>query len=80
MAPSRKDFIGFILDAEKSEDLTRGFLAQHDATKLHKFFVEKGYTEIPKADCKDILTVRDRLEGQRIPREGEGPCPAEAKY
>jgi hypothetical protein len=76
MAPQKKDFIGFMLDAEKSKKLTSDFLDQRDATKLHEFFQKNGYTKISADDCKDLIKcmegegakelIRNRPKGECI--------------
>jgi hypothetical protein len=54
MARQRKDFIGFMLAAEKNEKMTISFLAQKDAAELHKFFKKHGFT-ISEPACKEII-------------------------
>jgi TRAP-type C4-dicarboxylate transport system substrate-binding protein len=58
MAPQRKDFIGFMLAAEKDEKMTKAFLAQKDAAELKKFFKKHGFT-ISEPACKDILKFEE---------------------
>jgi hypothetical protein len=87
-ARSRKDLIGFGFAVGESYELAKDFMAQHDATKLHEFFVEKGFTEISKDACKGILEERKRLEKlrekERKRRKSMTPsdlfCPEDLKY
>lgn len=84
MATSRQrnDFIGFILDAEKDEDLTVEFLKKKTATELYDFFQKKKYLCIPFNDCKEILMARKGMAGKMLPPRGKKPpvgCPAGAK-
>jgi hypothetical protein len=54
---SRKDFLGFILEAQKDTNLTSKFLSQckKGLTDLYNFFQEEGFTAIPRDDCRNIL-------------------------
>ena len=76
----RKDFIGFILDAEKSEELTREFLAQREPKGLYAFFQKNGYDEILLSDCDDILTAEQRLGDVVELHHVAGECEGKAKY
>jgi len=77
---SKKDFIGFILDAEENKKLAREFLSQVDANKLSDFFKNKKY-EIDDESCKAIWEAKERLEKVTIGDIlTEGPCPPNVKY
>jgi len=62
----RKDFIGFILKAEKSKEITLKFLSKGTATELKVFFDEEGYTEISAKDCEDILKIIRNSDGLSV--------------
>ena len=76
--PKRKDFIGFILAAERDKKLTARFLSEKK--DLYKFFQGEGFTEISRESCTDILEARTRLEQMSIGELIEEPCPPNAKY
>ncbi len=79
---SRKDFIGFILEAEKDPRLTKAFLSKQTVTQLYNFFQEEGFTDISKDDCVDILKSKTKKfgTGQLIAGNPPDPCPPNAHY
>jgi hypothetical protein len=69
-----KDFIQFILDAEKSPALTQEFLKIPDGVALDAWFKKKKYVNIQLVDCGDIIRTRDGwVEADRL-YHGKGPC------
>jgi len=75
MAAKRKDFIGFIVDAESDVQLATQFFSRITAQELHKFFSDKGYTEIKEQpDCEQILKGRNGLLGVSFAK-GPFDCP-----
>jgi hypothetical protein len=77
---SRSDFINFIIDSEKNENLQKEFLSKKSATKLYSFFQEKGYKDIPYNDCQDILTAAKSMKKLFEEHQGSSPpCPAGQK-
>jgi hypothetical protein len=69
-----KDFISFILAAEKDKKLTQDFLLQKTAEELYTFFDTKGYTGIPKGDCEDILKAKNKWDQLTTEGHGKPPC------
>lgn len=62
MVKKRKDFIGFILAAEKDKNLMTRFLTITDSATLLKFFQDEGFTEIrDKKECGAIIRAREKL-------------------
>jgi hypothetical protein len=83
MAPERakKDFISFILAAEKDKKLTEEFFSKKNATDLHKFFQKEGFTEIEPKHCKDILKAKTVKYGASRWAAGiNSPCPPNTNY
>ncbi len=84
MARSRakKDFIGFILAAEKDSKLTEDFLdfvSKKRAMELHNFFQKEGFTEVTQENCEAILRSRSLMFAIR--RRPYPPlCPDDANY
>ncbi len=68
------DFISFILDAEKSADLTTKFIKIKDAEKLYQFFQINGYKGIPMGDCEDILKAKNNWDDLTDFGHGKPPC------
>lgn len=73
----RNDFINFIIDAEKDQNLAAEFLKKKNAKELYSFFQRKLYKDIPFNDCHDIIMARTGMGGKLIPRVGQGnkDCP-----
>jgi hypothetical protein len=68
------DFISFILDAERSAELTDEFIRMESAEKLYKFFQLKGYKGIPMGDCEDILKAKNNWDNLTHAGHGKPPC------
>ena len=79
MNPQRKDFIGFILDAEKDSTKLSEFLAQQTAGDLYAFFQSNGYTDIQEPDCNDILKAKEGL-GETTVVQAVDKCKPGTKY
>jgi len=56
-----KNFLDFILEAQKSKALTQGFLKADSAEKLMEFFGTKGFEGITFEDCRKLGTARANL-------------------
>jgi hypothetical protein len=84
MAPKRKkkDYIGFIMEAEKSEELSKEFFSKckKPPKELQKFFHAKGFTEIEEPHCKEIKQAMKPYMKGAGPKPGDPPCPPNARY
>jgi hypothetical protein len=65
---NRKDFIGFIIRLDKDQQLVDEFNKIRTSAKLYEFFQGHGYNDIIETDCKDILTLRRKMRGRRVPK------------
>ena len=75
MPPMRKDFIGFILDAETNTELAAEFFSKNGAKDLFQFFSDNGYTAIKQSDCVDILKARKGVQGVCFASGAPFDCP-----
>ena len=80
MAPKRKDYIGFIAEAEKDEKLTKEFFSKtkKGAKALKNFFHKKGFTEIELEHSKVIKQGMKAFPEAKEP--GDSPCPTNTRY
>jgi len=68
----KKNFIDFILDASKSETLTKGFLKAGSKKDLQSFFKDLPYLISPE-DISKLLEIKNKLPD--IPPWGPSPSP-----
>lgn len=66
MEDGKKDFINFIIDALKKQSLMQEALAKETPDELYEFFQAKGYVDVPKDDCADILKARKAVRGKGV--------------
>ncbi len=83
MAPKRKrkDYIGFILAAEKSEKLTKEFFSKSKKTakELTEFFHGEGFTEIELEHSRQIKrAMKSFMPPGPVPPQP--PCLSGAHY
>jgi hypothetical protein len=80
---TRKDYVGFIVEAEKDEELTKRFFSKCKKTEkeLRNFFDNQGFTEISDDGVKQIKqAVKQFTEGGRRLKAGKPPCPSGSHY
>jgi len=82
MAPKRakKNYIGFLAAAEKSEKLTKGFFSRKTAKELMDFFHAEGFTEIGLEHSKQIIKAMKPYTTGKQPQPGEPPCTPNTHY
>ena len=62
----RNDFINFIIDATRDDDLAEKFFRKRTAGGIYNFFRREGYKDIPLNDCKDILKALKSMRGKGV--------------
>jgi len=67
----RNDFLKFICDATEDQKLADAFFIKKTEQDLYEFFQEKGYKDIPRNDCEDILASAKNMRGRGVNGEGE---------
>ena len=82
MAPkrARKNYIGFIMAAEKNRKLTEDFFSKKKkpAKELLGFFHDEGFTEIELEHCRQIKKMMKPFP--RAINAGDSPCPPNTHY
>jgi len=74
----KRDFIDFIIEATKDQNLAEEFLKQTTSEDLYDFFQGKKYHDISAEDCEGILEAVNNGIGKGInqgrhPVEFDGP-------
>ena len=62
----RNDFINFIIDATRDDDLAEKFFRRKTALGVHRFFQKQGYKDVPLNDCEDILRALKSMRGKGV--------------
>jgi len=61
MKEEEKNFIDFILEAQRNTQLVRDFLKVDTQKELKKFFDARGFRDIADTDYKKILTAKGNM-------------------
>jgi hypothetical protein len=67
MSNDKKNFVDFILDAQKDQRLAGEFLQQQNADELGHFFKKHGYLGIHKDDPQKLIQAKENF-GQGLNR------------
>ena len=61
MEEKGKNFVDFILAAQKDPELAQGFLRAKNVDELEVYFMKKDFKGINRTDCENLIKVRDGM-------------------